>query len=320
MLVTARRALTSATASLPIAETFCRSCRQHTPERLVAGRWIRTLPENLRFGGRLKMVRCTVCGLVYLNPRPRPDALPDIYDFEEYADSTNRNPVLMRHFHAQLQRHHPRAVRVLEIGCSAGEFLAYLEGVGFECEGNPGMEEAKSKPPKFKGRRHYGLMEDLDLGADRYDAVFLLNTLEHVADPALVIAKAHQLLKPGGVFILRHPNAAMYLSWPYRYTIELAKLGLHLALRAAGRRPSFGMLGFKNQHLFYFTAATVNRILQRSGFSIREQSTNDPYNRLVRLPDLVRRRSPLALIAALRVGLGRFGLGPELLTVAAKET
>lgn len=43
--------------------------------------------------------------------------------------------------------------------------------------------------------------EDVDqLGAGVYDEVWLYNCLQHVDDPAKIIANAKQVLKPGGVF------------------------------------------------------------------------------------------------------------------------
>lgn len=301
--------------NLRVVQTFCVACQTDTPESVVADRQIRNLEENQRFGGRLKIVRCQDCGLMYLNPRPHPDDLGHVYDFPVYADSTNNNPVLMQHFLTQLRKHHPFG-RVLEIGCGAGEFLAFLEGHGYDCEGVAGFEEGGAL--KFKGVAYYGRMEDLDLGEGRYDAVFLLNTIEHVANPVLVLTLVRRMLKPGGVFILRHPNAGMYTWPPYRYTIELAKYLLHLGLRACGRDPRFGMLGFKNQHLFYFTRATISRLLTRSGFTPLEASSADPYNRLRMHQAWKDGRVIEAGIAGLRHVLGRFGHGPELLTVAVR--
>ena len=42
----------------------------------------------------------------------------------------------------------------------------------------------------------------------RYDAVIMLQLIEHVADPALVCERVHSLLRPGGVFIIETPNLA----------------------------------------------------------------------------------------------------------------
>jgi SAM-dependent methyltransferase len=296
--------------------THCLSCRQQTPERIVADAWVRHLRENQRFGGLLRIVQCQTCGLMYLNPRPAPEDLPRVYDFDVYADSTNSNPVLMAHFHDQLVRHRPTARRVLEVGCGTGQFLYYLAGKYLECEG---IEYADTKGRRiFRGPIRDGGIEELELPEERYDAIFVLNTMEHLADPLLALRKMHRALTPGGVLLLRHPNAGMYLSPGYRYSIELGKLLLHSGLRLAGQNPSFGVIGFKNQHLFYFTERTITRLLGLAGFTVQSVSTVDPYNRLRMQRAWKAGNVVEGSIAGLRHLLGRWGLGPELLTVARR--
>ncbi len=89
--------------------------------------------------------------------------------------------------------------------------------------------------------------------ADRYDVVTCLELLEHVPDPASVIAAAARLLKPGGRLILstinRKPKAFALAIVGAEYLLRLLPRGTHdyrnfirpselaASLRAAGLRP-----------------------------------------------------------------------------------
>jgi 2-polyprenyl-3-methyl-5-hydroxy-6-metoxy-1,4-benzoquinol methylase len=53
---------------------------------------------------------------------------------------------------------------------------------------------------------HEGLIEELALG-EKFDSVFMLNILEHVIDPVVVLHKAASFLKEDGVLIVQVPNA-----------------------------------------------------------------------------------------------------------------
>jgi SAM-dependent methyltransferase len=302
---------------LRVATSHCIACGKPTPEKVIAARVIRDLPENARFGGRLRIVQCRRCGLKYLNPMPDPRDLAAIYDFEVYGDSTNANRVLMEHFFTTMRRHLPGVRRVIEIGCGTGDFLGFLEARGLECQGVEfGVQDAGRK--RFRGPIHYGRMEDIEIPSGSVDCVLLLNVVEHLLDPITVLAKIHNMLKPGGILLLRHPNARLFTFAPYRYTIELLKFGVHLALQAANRTTGFTIMGFQNQHLFYFDRTTLTALLHRARFDVREVSTDDPFN-AQRMRVAWKARNPEAIIAGVRHLLGRYGLGPELLTVAFRK-
>lgn len=64
--------------------------------------------------------------------------------------------------------------------------------------------------------------EDVDqLGESQYDEVWLYNCLQHVDDPAKIIANAKQVLKPGGVFrIFEWINTPTNTAHPHSLTKE----------------------------------------------------------------------------------------------------
>ena len=81
----------------------------------------------------------------------------------------------------------------------------------------------------------------------RYNAVIFCHTLEHFANPVASIARAYELLKPGGVLWLAVPN---YGSWQARL---------------------FGRFWFHvdaPRHYFHFTVKSLDAILQRHHFRV----------------------------------------------------
>jgi SAM-dependent methyltransferase len=299
---------------LRTSDTQCSSCRRATPEKVLASTWIRELPENEVFGGKLRIVECQSCGLRYLNPMPDLRDLGHIYNYDVYEDSTNNNPVLMEHFLDRLRANTQKLSTVMEIGCGTGDFLAYLESQGLEASG---VEFADSvNRVKFKGKLYVGRMEELDIPDAAFDAVLLLNVIEHLSDPPDVLGKIRRMLPPGGALLLRHPNSDLFFNPAYHYLVELPKFLYHRFLRSRGKKTGFTVVGFQNQHLFYFNRRSVSRMLEQSGFRVAEFGTVDPYNRLRMKRSFGRGNIVEGAVAGVRHLLGFAGLGPECLIVA----
>ncbi|MDY6946570.1 MAG: class I SAM-dependent methyltransferase [Pseudomonadota bacterium] len=304
---------------LRVVDTHCIQCSTATPEKVLADKLIRTLPENDVFGGKLRIVECSKCGLRYLNPTPDVRDLGEIYNYDVYEDSTNNNPVLMEHFYQTLTRYVPKPQRLIEIGCGTGDFLAWLQAKGIP--NVEGVEFADSaNRVKYDGPLHVGRMEDIDLPDASYDVVLLLNVIEHLSDPQAVLVKIRRMLKPGGVLLLRHPNSDLFFFKPYWLCVEVPKYLMHRRLAKRGKRTGFTIAGFQNQHLFYFHRRAIGRMLGAAGMQMQHFSTTDPYNRLRIGKSLKKGKFVEAGIASLRHALGAVGLGPECLSVATVGT
>lgn len=98
-------------------------------------------------------------------------------------------------------------VRVLDLGCRYGALTrAYLEGndvVGLDID-----REALAEAGKLGIETHWADVEQpLELSDASFDVVVAGELLEHVRDPAALLAEVGRVLKPGGRFVGSVPNA-----------------------------------------------------------------------------------------------------------------
>ncbi|MFA6636509.1 MAG: class I SAM-dependent methyltransferase [Candidatus Omnitrophota bacterium] len=96
----------------------------------------------------------------------------------------------------------------IDLACGDGMLTSYLcqhyeRVVGVDAS-TAHLSKAKILLPGIEF--HNSLIEDLDI-SEKFDSVFLINVLEHVLDPGIVLQKAATLLNSEGVLIVHVPNA-----------------------------------------------------------------------------------------------------------------
>ncbi|MFN2168173.1 MAG: methyltransferase domain-containing protein [Anaerolineae bacterium] len=99
--------------------------------------------------------------------------------------------------------------RALDYGCGVGDLAAALAGAGFTAVGAdisvPFVDSAAARFP------HLSFVA-LDSGPrlpfpdGHFAAVTAVNTIEHVARPALALKEMARLLRPGGLLVMTFPN------------------------------------------------------------------------------------------------------------------
>lgn len=209
-----------------------------------------------------------------VDPTPPEDALARFYE-SQYYDLMRRNrtaDILRRlmaggeeaakeraWLHATIYddiRHaietHGQGRRVLDVGCGNGELVAYLAKAGFDAEGVEPSAEAVAAAQRNGLRVHEATFQEFTRHAPRqgaYDAVTIVNVLEHVPDPAATMTAARRLLRPGGLVVARVPNDFSDLQ--------------AAAKRQLGVRPWWVAVP---QHLNYFDLASLQRLFRGTGF------------------------------------------------------
>lgn len=100
------------------------------------------------------------------------------------------------------------AATVLEVGCGTGDLLAHLAEHGLAVEGLELAPDAVAHAAARGLTVHAGdFLDDSVLGtAPRYDAVLFMNVLEQLRDPLAALRRAHALLRPRGIVIIRSGN------------------------------------------------------------------------------------------------------------------
>jgi ubiquinone/menaquinone biosynthesis C-methylase UbiE len=100
--------------------------------------------------------------------------------------------------------------RMLEVGTGSGYFTTFVEQefptadiVGVEYDPRlVALGQAKVR----RATLMQGNAEELKIEGERFDVVVSLQVIEHLYRPELMLARVHELLRPGGVFIYTTPN------------------------------------------------------------------------------------------------------------------
>jgi len=210
-----------------------------------------------------RYVRCRRCGLVFVNPMPSAEEIATIYDDplyfanrNEWAYGYNDYFAERDYYTALFERRvrqceqalgvtNGRGRRLLDVGCAAGFLLDVAAARGWEIAG----VEVSPHAVKFAQERlgeavRMGTLEQAQFDSDSFDAVVMLDVVEHVRDPVGLLREAARVLKPGGVLLLSAPNVCS------------------ISARLARRR----WFHFKRDHVVLFSAATLLRALETVGF------------------------------------------------------
>lgn len=217
-----------------------------------------TLPE-----GPLR--RCAECGQLlssatevqYLRSLGRFDTtagtLPDAQSQSRHDKNTARRLAKLA---AALGRA-PHAIRLLDVGCSSGAFLHTACRLGYRAEGvEPSADAAQTA--RAAGLTVFtGYLEQAQFADATFDAITLIEIVEHLRDALGLMRECARILKPGGVVLVTTPNAQ---SW---------------TARAMGARWAGFSLNAMGGHISFFNPHSIALLAARSGLAVHHIETRN---------------------------------------------
>ena len=202
--------------------------------------------------------RCAVCGLMAVMNVPEDlspfyaagyftgDVSLDGYMDYDQEKSVSRK-IYSRYLEVMEREMNNKAPRILfELGCATGFFMDIARVRGWTVAG---MDISDYAVEKARGRGLNAVVGTLEsiVPEPIYGAVVMQDVIEHVKDPVDILDRAEKMLKPGGILVLTTPDAGS------------------LWARAWGKRWHAFV---PPQHLFYFSAKNLSRLVEDSGLHV----------------------------------------------------
>jgi 2-polyprenyl-3-methyl-5-hydroxy-6-metoxy-1,4-benzoquinol methylase len=173
-----------------------------------------------RYGYRqqIQVMRCDSCGHKYGSPSLAVDTIGTIYtnyyqrqaidpaNFEPYVPDgkwkgwLNGDPSSAAHWV-------PEKVRVLDIGCGLGSYVAFHAARGCDAHGIDADANVRAIAEQHRLNIRVGLFHHEDYPARSFDYVTMDQVFEHVTDPLATLKDVREVLKPGGYLVMSTPNA-----------------------------------------------------------------------------------------------------------------
>ncbi len=215
-----------------------------------------------------QVVECDACGLQYVDPPPVPEDIYELYrhgtlieDSETEQFDNNgfivRPSWKVREFAGILGDLNKLVTpgRILEVGSLWGIFLEMARDAGWEPFGvEPWSKAAAYCRNRMDLNVFAGTLNEINFRPLFFDAVVMLDVLEHCPEPRDELAKIHSLLKLGGILCILTPNARGLLP---RASAQRHKLA---------REPWTSLI--PPFHLYAFAISTLKQLLLNEGFEI----------------------------------------------------
>ncbi|MBX4189866.1 methyltransferase domain-containing protein [Candidatus Parcubacteria bacterium] len=212
------------------------------------------------------LVKCLHDGLVYVNPQPDNSDFQEFYGAKEYflrsetatigySDYLADQPAIIKNSCRVFDElvKFCSVGKVLDIGCAFGFALQVAQKYGFEAHGNDLNEHAitYAREKLHIENVKVGCVTDLPYQNESFDVVLMLGTIEHFQNPREETQAAYRLLKPGGLLAI--------------VTVDFDSL----VGRGTIRPP---------EHLYYFSARTMDTFLQVNGFKVLKMAPQYGFN------------------------------------------
>ena len=215
--------------------------------------------ENLQYKytiNNFTLVQCQSCRLLFVKEKCSQEELDVNYKVggdmtieEDWVYLDEENTGNLKYYYKNLRSLILKQIsfgKILDVGCNAGQFLDEMNG--FERYGiDRSPSHGKIAKEKYGENIFIGTFEDYQSPGFLFDCITLQDVLDHMVYPLEVLKKCNQLLKPGGLLVVKvHDMSSLFA-------------------RTMGRN----FYAFIPQtHLFYFSRAALVTALEKTSFDV----------------------------------------------------
>ena len=174
-----------------------------------------TSTVHFLFSGR-RYYRCPSCDLIFAERQADAGANLKYYQnfyFDEHSGDqhSGQRATIYRQILDFLEEFHTKG-SLLDVGCGCGLFLSEAHKRGWLIFGVDPSWQSIALAQSMIGK-HFICGTIDDLPADRrYDAIVMINVLDHMVEGWQALKKIHHLLAPEGILYLRFPNGTFHSS------------------------------------------------------------------------------------------------------------
>lgn len=174
-----------------------------------------SIDADLKSENKYSLYKCTICGLIFINPLPVWRELESFYHQNYYGYS---NGILYRaqtvfkniinYLRMRLIKKYVKSGRVLDIGCGSGIFLKYLDRhTKFELYGQD-ISEVSLKLLSNENSNICYFNQGLNelVFSDYFSCITMWSVFEHMIEPVEALNEIRRMLKNKGKLILLIPN------------------------------------------------------------------------------------------------------------------
>ena len=149
----------------------------------------------------------------------------------------------------------PAEIRLVDVGCSRGQFVGFAAEAGFAAEGVEPAPDIAAAARALGLNVRTGLLEEQAYPDATFDAASLFEVVEHLRDPLLLMRECRRILKPGGTLLISTGNAA---SW---------------TVAAIGARWDYFHIEKDGGHVSFFNPQSIATLAHNSGFEVERIET-----------------------------------------------
>jgi len=213
--------------------------------------------RNLWVKDKFTYCQCKNCNLNFISPRLTQDEIKNIYEIGFNSKNLHKPPPLDYSLYSSFFRSinkYKQNIRLLDVGCFRGDLLNGARQKGWDVYGVEISEKAAKA-----GKKQYGIdikigsLQEAKFESNFFDAVSMLDVIEHLPDPKSYLKEIFRILRPGGVLYLDTPNFNSINRYIFKKNWSV----------------------FFPWHLYYFTPKTLTKLSKKCNFQVKKFITED---------------------------------------------